>query len=65
MLNRLSEPETYMEAKHGYARGFETLQFVDNVRNFYDILARMEPRGGEQPEGSVAQLSTKGAAPGK
>ena len=65
VLNRLSEPETYMEAKHGYARGFETLQFVDNVRNFYDILARMEPRGGEQPEGSVAQLSTKGAAPGK
>jgi len=65
VLNRLSEPETYMDAKHGYARGFETLQFVDNVRNFYDILARMEPRGGEQPEGSVAQLSTKGAAPGK
>jgi len=65
VLNRLSEPDTYMDAKHGYARGFETLQFVDNVRNFYDILARMEPRGGEQPEGSVAQLSTKGAAPGK
>jgi membrane-bound lytic murein transglycosylase F len=50
MLNRLTEPETFTSLKHGYARGFETLQFVDNVRNFYDILARMEPRGLELPE---------------
>jgi len=50
MLNRLSEPDTFLTLKHGYARGFETLQFVDNVRNFYDILARMEPRGLEVPE---------------
>jgi membrane-bound lytic murein transglycosylase F len=50
MLARLSEPDTFMSLKHGYARGFETLQFVDNVRNFYDILARMEPRGMELPE---------------
>jgi membrane-bound lytic murein transglycosylase F len=50
MLNRLSDPDTFVNLKHGYARGFETLQFVDNVRNFYDILARMEPRGMELPQ---------------
>jgi hypothetical protein len=39
---------------------------VDNVRNYYDILARMNPR--DTPVPGVAepdQLSTKGAAPGK
>lgn len=49
VLTRLSEPDTFVSLKHGYARGFETLQFVDNIRNFYDILARMEPRGIELP----------------
>jgi membrane-bound lytic murein transglycosylase F len=49
-LGRLSEPDAFVSLKHGYARGFETQQFVDNVRNFYDILARMEPRGLELPE---------------
>lgn len=63
MLNRLSDPDTFVSLKHGYARGFETLQFVDNVRNFYDILTRMEPRGPEPP--AEPQLSTKGVAPGK
>ena len=44
VIGRLTDPEHYQSLKHGYARGFEALQFVDNVRNYYDILARMEPR---------------------
>ena len=44
VLGKLSEPESYQTLKHGYARGFEALQLVDNIRNYYDILARMEPR---------------------
>ena len=76
MLPRLSEPESYQKLKHGYARGFEALQLVDNVRNYYDILARMEPRPApllpaapqapEEPApGKAPQLSTKGTAPGR
>ena len=76
VLPRLSEPESYQKLKHGYARGFEALQLVDNVRNYYDILARMEPRpapllpsapeAAEEPApGKAPQLSTKGTAPGK
>ncbi len=46
VMPRMSDPETYQGLKHGFARGHETLQFVDNVRNYYDILSRMQPRNG-------------------
>jgi membrane-bound lytic murein transglycosylase F len=29
--------------KYGYARGSEALQFAENIRNYYDILLRLEP----------------------
>ena len=29
--------------KFGYARGHEALQFAENIRNYYDILQRLEP----------------------
>ena len=57
VLPRLAEPEAFATLKHGYARGFEALQLVDNVRNYHDILARVHPRD--------AQLSTKGTTAGK
>ena len=47
---------------------------MDNVRNYYDILARMQPRdlplialepGPAEPVKPERQLSTKGAASGK
>lgn len=44
VLPKLSEPETFQTLRHGYARGFEAMQLVDNVRNYYDVLVRMEPR---------------------
>jgi membrane-bound lytic murein transglycosylase F len=44
VLAKLAEPDSFQSLKHGYARGFEALQLVDNIRNYYDILARMEPR---------------------
>ena len=63
-----SDPDAYTQLKHGYARGFEAMQLVDNVRNYYDILVRMEPRQGplEGPlDETPTQLSTKGTAAGK
>lgn len=44
VLPKLTEPESFNTLKHGYARGSEALQLVDNIRNYYDILTRMEPR---------------------
>jgi membrane-bound lytic murein transglycosylase F len=29
--------------KYGYARGIEALLFAENIRNYYDILLRLEP----------------------
>jgi len=76
VLGKLAEPETFNTLKHGYARGFEALQLVDNVRNYHDILVRMEPREIAVPGGAPAepkgeppkpapQFSSKGTAPGK
>jgi membrane-bound lytic murein transglycosylase F len=30
--------------RYGYARGVEALHFAENIRNYYDILQRLEPR---------------------
>ena len=64
VLGKLAEPETFNTLKHGYARGFEALQLVDNVRNYYDILLRMEPREATLPA-PAPQFSSKGTAPVK
>lgn len=44
VLPRLAEAEHFQTTKHGYARGYEAQQLVDNVRNYYDILVRLAPR---------------------
>ena len=34
----------FIIVRHGFARGYETLQFVDNIRNYLDMLDRLAPR---------------------
>lgn len=41
-LPLLAKSEYHAEIKHGYARGGEAVIFVENVRTYYDILARFE-----------------------
>ena len=41
-LPLLARTEYHTTVKHGYARGGETVIFVENVRTYYDILARFE-----------------------
>jgi membrane-bound lytic murein transglycosylase F len=64
VIGKLADPASYPSLKHGYARGLEALQLVDNVRNYYDILSRMEPRDGpDLPLADAAdQASSKGSA---
>jgi membrane-bound lytic murein transglycosylase F len=38
-LPKLTEPYWYNQTKYGYARGHEPIQFVTNIRRFYEILA--------------------------
>jgi membrane-bound lytic murein transglycosylase F len=64
VLARLSDPEAFQALKHGYARGLEALQLVDNIRNYYDILTRMEPREAPSLPAmfEANQSSSKGSA---
>ena len=64
VIGKLADAATYPSLKHGYARGPEALQLVDNVRNYYDILSRMEPRDGPglPLAGTADQASPKGSA---
>ena len=70
VIGRLADPDTFGTLKHGYARGFEAQQLVDNVRNYYDILVRMEPREtplltaplGEPPKPAPASPQSPPAA---
>jgi membrane-bound lytic murein transglycosylase F len=57
VLGKLTDPEVFQSLKHGYARGYEALQFVDNVRNYYDILVRMEPRTASAPTPASASAA--------
>ncbi len=55
VIGKLTDPESFQTLKHGFARGHEALQFVDNVRNYYDILTRLEPRGMAVSPGSASK----------
>ncbi len=37
-LPLLAKRKWYKKTKHGYARGWEPLQYVENIRSYYDIL---------------------------
>lgn len=42
ILPLLMQPQWYSKARWGYARGVETVGYVDNVRNYYQILLYYE-----------------------
>jgi len=44
-LPLLTQKKYYKKAKHGYARGYEPVEYVQNIRRFYDLLVWRE-----QPE---------------
>jgi membrane-bound lytic murein transglycosylase F len=39
---KLRDPMFYETLKHGFCRGDEAVQFVENIRNYTDILTRLE-----------------------
>ena len=42
-IRLLSTPEFSAQTRHGFARGGETLYFVNNVRNYYNVLTFLYP----------------------
>ncbi len=43
-LFRLNKKEFYSKMKYGYARGWEAVQYVENVKQYYDILSFLEDK---------------------
>jgi membrane-bound lytic murein transglycosylase MltF len=43
VLPLLTQEQWFLKTKRGYARGYETVRFVDNVRAYLDILEWVAP----------------------
>ncbi len=41
-LPLLARKKWYVRTKHGYARGWEPVRYVENIRNYYDLLRQLE-----------------------
>ena len=54
VLPLLAEPEYYIGAKYGYARGGMPVAFVGRVRGYYDILLRSESPGPPRLQAGLA-----------
>ncbi|HBY86540.1 MAG TPA: lytic transglycosylase F, partial [Colwellia sp.] len=44
----LQQKKYYKSTKHGYARGEEPVQYVDNIRRYYDTLSWLDEKAKEQ-----------------
>jgi membrane-bound lytic murein transglycosylase F len=54
VLPLLAEPEHYINARYGYARGGMPVAFVGRVRAYYDILLRTESPGPPRLQAGLA-----------
>ena len=43
-LYKLNQKEYYKKMRFGYARGWEAVQYVENVKQYYDILTFLETK---------------------
>ncbi len=43
-LYKLNQKKYYKKMKYGYARGWEAVQYVENVKQYYDILTFLEAK---------------------
>ncbi len=46
----LSQSEYYRQTKYGYARGWETVKYVQNIKQYYDILTFLDSQDKEVDE---------------
>jgi len=53
-MPRLNQPGYYETLQRGYARGGEAVILVENIRNYYDMLKRLEP----EPEPFTKESAT-------
>jgi membrane-bound lytic murein transglycosylase F len=49
-IRLLANPDYSARTRHGFARGGETLNFVNNVRNYYNVLKWLTPDEGDDAD---------------
>ena len=47
-LPLLGKKKWYQKTKHGYARGWEPVKYVENIRKYYDILVWLDDKDNGQ-----------------
>lgn len=63
-LPGLADPEVFRTLRLGFARGREALHFVDNVRNYRDMLDRLAPKGQLTPAKPAPAQRAAATGPG-
>jgi Predicted soluble lytic transglycosylase fused to an ABC-type amino acid-binding protein len=43
-LLKLNKKQFYKQMKYGYARGWEAVQYIENVKQYYDIISFLEAK---------------------
>lgn len=63
-LPLLSQKKWHSRTKHGYARGHEPVQYVENIRTYYDLLvwAQRRDRLNQQPGPQPAEADARPAS---
>jgi len=56
-LPLLAQKEWYSKTRFGYARGHEPVVYVQNIRRYYDVLARISAPGNPETEAPEQQLA--------
>ncbi len=59
---KLSQRRWYKQTRHGYAPGWEPVMYVENVRNYYDILVWLTREPYEEDENPAMEDGTTLAA---
>jgi membrane-bound lytic murein transglycosylase F len=60
-LPLLSQKKWYKRTKRGYARGWEPVYYVDNIRRYYDMLRWLTANESDEPEvlGPIGEMATR------
>ncbi len=57
-LPKLAQKKWYQSLKHGYARGWEPVKYVENIRKYYDYLVGLDADNGDLPNPTELELPT-------
>lgn len=60
-LPLLARERWYSRVEHGYARGWEPVLYVNNVRNYYNIICWLTENGTHEPGGTLEAANSEPA----